>query len=164
MMTPEATYRSFMETPMGLLEIRADDVGLLAVTFLDGMPEDKAIHTNAITDQCEHELREYFVGKRREFAVSLNPQGTPFQQQVWQQLLHLPFGKTASYLDVSKSLGDHKLTRAVGSANGKNPICIIVPCHRVIGTNGTLTGYAGGIHRKKWLLQHEGVLTQGELF
>lgn len=153
-----------METPMGLLEIRADETGVLAVSFLDRMPEDGNVRPNPITDRCEQELREYFAGRRREFSVPLNPQGTSFQQQVWQQLLTLPYGKTATYLDISKNLGDPKLTRAVGSANGKNPICIIVPCHRVIGTDGTLTGYAGGMHRKKWLLRHEGVLTQGELF
>lgn len=149
---------------MGLLEIRADDEGLLAVLFLDETPADKSINPNGISDLCEQELREYFAGKRREFSVALHPQGTPFQQQVWQQLLTLPYGKTATYLDISKNLGDPKLTRAVGSANGKNPISIIVPCHRVIGTDGTLTGYASGMHRKKWLLQHEGVITQGELF
>ena len=157
-------YRSFFESPVGLVEVRANDAGLLAVLFWDQAPAGKAILPNAITDWAERELREYFEGKRRTFTVPLNPQGTPFQKQVWEQLLTVPYGKTASYLDISKNLVDPNLTRAVGAANGKNPIAVIVPCHRVIGTDGSLTGYAGGMHRKKALLMHEGVITQTELF
>lgn len=162
---PDApVYRSFFESPLGLVEVRANDAGLLAVLFRDREPADKAILPNAVTDLAEKELREYFEGRRRTFTVPLDPQGTPFQKQVWEQLLTVPYGKTASYLDISKNLGDPNLTRAVGAANGKNPISILVPCHRIIGTDGSLTGYAGGMHRKKALLMLEGVITQGELF
>ncbi|MCB0469520.1 MAG: methylated-DNA--[protein]-cysteine S-methyltransferase, partial [Flavobacteriaceae bacterium] len=94
----------------------------------------------------------------------LNPSGTPFQKQVWDELLKIPFGKTISYMNLTKRLGDVKAIRAVANANGKNPLWIVVPCHRVIGSDGSLTGYAGGLHRKKWLLEHESPLTQQSLF
>ena len=110
------------------------------------------------------QLKDYFEGKRNHFDFPLNPEGTPFQQKVWSALLEIPFGKTVSYLELSKKLGDVKAIRAVASANGKNPLWIVVPCHRVIGTDGSLTGYAGGLWRKKWLLEHENPTTQQSLF
>jgi len=110
------------------------------------------------------QLQDYFEGKRTDFDFKLNPKGTDFQQKVWQELLNIPFGKTMSYMDLSKKLGDVKAIRAVASANGKNPLWIVVPCHRVIGTDGSLTGYAGGLWRKKWLLEHENPTTQQSLF
>ena len=110
------------------------------------------------------QLQEYFIGKRTEFTFKLNPKGTEFQKKVWQELLQIPFGKTCSYLELSKKLGDVKAIRAVASANGKNPLWIVVPCHRVIGTDGSLTGYAGGLWRKKWLLEHENPIKQESLF
>lgn len=157
-------YLSFLESPAGWVEIRADETGLYSVYFLNEAPDLNTAVPNHLTETAKTELQEYFEGRRRTFSVPLHPSGTDFQRSVWEQLSLLPFGKTASYLDISKNLGDPNLTRAVGAANGRNPISIIVPCHRVIGTDGTLTGYAGGLHRKKWLLQHEGILTQGELF
>ena len=110
------------------------------------------------------QLSEYFEGKRKEFSFKLNPKGTDFQQKVWQELLKIPFGKTTSYLELSKQLGDVKAIRAVAAANGKNPLWIVVPCHRVIGSDGSLTGYAGGLWRKKWLLEHENPSPQQSLF
>lgn len=160
----ENIYFSSFESPIGLVEIRANEKGLLSVFFMDKPSLPKRARPNPVTVRCEQELREYFEGRRKTFSVPLSPEGTGFQQMVWQELLKLPHGKTASYLDISLRLGDPKLTRAVGSANGKNPISIIVPCHRVIGSDGSLTGYAGGMHRKKWLLRHEGIITQQELF
>ena len=110
------------------------------------------------------QLQDYFDGKRTTFTFPLNPSGTDFQKKVWDELLHIPFGKTCSYLDLSKKLGDVKAIRAVASANGKNPLWIVIPCHRVIGSDGSLTGYAGGLWRKKWLLEHENPVKQETLF
>ena len=110
------------------------------------------------------QLQEYFNGKRTEFSLQINPSGTDFQLKVWQELLNIPYGKTYSYLELSKKLGDVKAIRAVASANGKNPLWIVIPCHRVIGTDGSLTGYAGGLWRKKWLLEHENPVKQESLF
>jgi methylated-DNA-[protein]-cysteine S-methyltransferase len=159
----DTIYHTWMESPIGYIEIKADDLGLTSVWFCEAKQKGEN-KPNTITQQCEQELHEYFSGERKVFTIPLNPEGTPFQKRVWKVLQDLRFGQSASYLDISKILGDEKLTRAVGSANGKNPIGIIVPCHRVIGSDGSLTGYAGGMQRKKWLLQHEGVITQQELF
>ncbi|MDD7887207.1 methylated-DNA--[protein]-cysteine S-methyltransferase [Flavivirga sp. 57AJ16] len=115
-------------------------------------------------EDCVCQLKEYFEGKRSQFNLKLNPQGTEFQKKVWKQLEQIPYGKTLSYLELSKQLGDVKAIRAVANANGKNPLWIIVPCHRVIGSDGSLTGYAGGLHRKKWLLEHESPYKQQSLF
>ena len=111
-----------------------------------------------------NQLQEYFDGKRTDFTFKLNLKGTDFQQKVWRELSKIPFGKTISYLDLAKKLGDPKVIRAAASANGKNPIWIVIPCHRVIGTDGSLTGYAGGLWRKKWLLEHENPSNQQSLF
>lgn len=105
---------------------------------------------------CAAQLNEYFAGERTDFDVTLAAQGTVFQQAVWQALIAVPFGHTQSYSDIANALSNPKAVRAVGAANGKNPISIIVPCHRIIGANGKLTGYAGGLARKQWLLEHEG--------
>ena len=110
------------------------------------------------------QLQEYFNSQRTDFTFKLNPKGTDFQQKVWNALLDIPFGKTRTYLEQSKFLGDPKAIRAVASANGKNPLWIVVPCHRVIGSDGSLTGYAGGLWRKKWLLEHENPSPQHSLF
>jgi methylated-DNA-[protein]-cysteine S-methyltransferase len=110
---------------------------------------------------CIEQLIQYFNGERRQFDLPLHQPGTPFQQEVWNHLLTIPFGKTISYLDLAKMTGDSKATRAVANANGKNNIAIIIPCHRVIGSNRELTGYAGGLWRKKWLLEHEAKIAYG---
>lgn len=105
--------------------------------------------------QCIEQLIQYFNGQRRQFELPINQQGTPFQQEVWGELMQIPFGKTISYLELARRTGDTKATRAVASANGRNNVAIIVPCHRVIGSNRELIGYGGGLWRKKWLLEHE---------
>jgi len=110
---------------------------------------------------CVEQLIQYFNGQRRVFELPLNQPGTPFQQGVWNELVLIPFAKTISYLDLARKTGDTKATRAVANANGRNNIAIIVPCHRVIGSNGELTGYAGGLWRKKWLLEHEAKIAYG---
>ena len=117
-----------------------------------------------VLEDAVSQLNEYFKGERKTFSLKLNPEGTDFQKRVWDALLTIPFGKTTSYLQLSKDLGDVKAIRAVASANGKNPLWIIVPCHRVIGTDGSLTGYAGGLQRKQWLLEHESPFRQQSLF
>lgn len=113
---------------------------------------------------CVTQLQEYFAGTRTRFNLKLNPQGTEFQKKVWQELLNIPFSKTRTYLEQTKAIGDVKAIRAVASANAKNPIWIVIPCHRVIGSDGSLTGYAGGLWRKKWLLNHENPVKQQSLF
>jgi len=117
-------------------------------------PEDPDVHTESAKTQ----LREYFEENRSVFQLDLQPQGTDFEQRVWKQLLEIPQGSTTSYGKIAKKLGDEKASQAVGKANGKNPIAIVIPCHRVIGADNKLTGYAGGLERKEWLLKHEGSL------
>ncbi|WP_309614351.1 methylated-DNA--[protein]-cysteine S-methyltransferase [Flavobacterium sp.] len=153
---------SFIESPLGIAKIVGDENGISEISVLS----EGAVTTEipAQLQECVSQLREYFDGQRNHFDFKLNPQGTDFQQRVWQELLNIPFGKTMSYLDLSKKLGDVKAIRAVASANGKNPVWIVVPCHRVIGTDGSLTGYAGGLWRKKWLLEHESPSKQQSLF
>ena len=153
----------FINTPLGFTEIQGDENGISKIHVMN---EDVEISTKIPEELKEAvlQLQDYFDGKRTTFTFPLNPSGTDFQKKVWDELLHIPFGKTCSYLDLSKKLGDVKAIRAVASANGKNPLWIVVPCHRVIGTNGSLTGYAGGLWRKKWLLDHENPVKQQSLF
>ncbi len=151
-----------INTPLGIAQITGDANGITQISVIDEGDVSSKIPTglqNAVT-----ELNDYFQGKRTHFDFKLNPKGTEFQQKVWQALLEIPYGKTCSYMDLSKKLGDVKAIRAVASANGKNPLWIVVPCHRVIGTDGSLTGYAGGLWRKKWLLEHESPSGQQTLF
>ncbi len=115
-------------------------------------------------EDVAYQLQEYFDGTREIFTLELSPEGTDFQKGVWNELLNIPYGKTISYLELSKKLGDVKAIRAVAAANGQNPLWIVIPCHRVIGSDGSLTGYAGGLHRKKWLLEHESPAKQQRLF
>ncbi|MFH6602952.1 methylated-DNA--[protein]-cysteine S-methyltransferase [Maribacter algicola] len=154
---------AFIETPLGIAKIEGDTDGLKAITVLDTSEEITKIIPEVLEDAV-YQLQEYFRGERKAFDLILNPDGTDFQIKVWEELLNIPFGNTMSYLDLSKKLGDVKAIRAVAAANGKNPIWIIIPCHRVIGSDGSLTGYAGGLHRKKWLLEHESPVKQQSLF
>lgn len=152
-----------IETPLGWAKIEGDLEGLRSISILDQKP----LEINEIPELLEdaaYQLREYFEGSRQHFDLELNPQGTEFQLRVWKELKSIPYGKQISYLELSKKLGDVKAIRAVAAANGKNPLWIIIPCHRVIGSNGDLVGYAGGLHRKKWLLNHESPAKQGSLF
>ena len=153
----------FINTPLGFTEIQGDENGISKIHV---MSENVEISTKIPEELKEAvlQLQDYFDGKRTTFTFPLNPSGTDFQKKVWDELLNIPFGKTCSYLELSKKLGDVKAIRAVASANGKNPLWIVVPCHRVIGSDGSLTGYAGGLWRKKWLLEHENPVKQESLF
>jgi len=153
---------AFIESPLGITKIVGDANGITEISVLSEGKKSSKIPDSL--EKCVTQMQEYFRGERQEFDFKINPAGTEFQQRVWQELLNIPFGKTMSYLDLSKKLGDVKAIRAVASANGKNPLWIVVPCHRVIGTNGSLTGYAGGLWRKKWLLEHESPSAQQSLF
>ena len=152
---------AYIQTPLGIAEITGDENGISVISIADEGEISETIPT--VLQEAVTQLQEYFEEKRNEFDFKMNPKGTEFQQKVWQALLEIPFGKTCSYMDLSKKLGDVKAIRAVASANGKNPLWIVVPCHRVIGTDGSLTGYAGGLWRKKWLLEHENPSNQQEL-
>jgi methylated-DNA-[protein]-cysteine S-methyltransferase len=151
-----------IKTPLGVAKIMGDEKGISIISVSDQGDISKKIPK--VLQESILQLNEYFEGKRNDFTFKLNPSGTEFQQKVWKGLLEIPFGKTMSYLELSKKLGDVKAIRAVASANGKNPLWIVVPCHRVIGSDGSLTGYAGGLWRKKWLLEHENPTTQQSLF
>ena len=153
---------AYIKTPLGITKIIGDENGISVISVADEGEISNAIP--AVLQEAVNQLNDYFEGKRTDFDFALNPKGTEFQQKVWKGLLEIPFGKTCSYMDLSKKLGDVKAIRAVASANGKNPLWIVVPCHRVIGTDGSLTGYAGGLWRKKWLLEHENPTTQQSLF
>lgn len=148
---------------MGNTKISGDINGVSEVKVLNS--EEKITENIPIElKDCVLQLKEYFAGNRQQFNLKLNAKGTDFQQRVWKQLAQISYGKTTSYLELSKQLGDVKAIRAVANANGKNPLWIITPCHRVIGSDGSLTGYAGGLHRKQWLLEHESPYKQESLF
>ncbi len=153
---------ALINSPLGITKIVGDNDGISIISILSEGAISDAIPENL--KEAVTQLQDYFDGKRTDFNFKINPKGTDFQQKVWQELLNIPFGKTISYLDLSKKLGDVKAIRAVASANGKNPLWIVIPCHRVIGTDGSLTGYAGGLWRKKWLLEHENPTNQQSLF
>ncbi|TRX27037.1 methylated-DNA--[protein]-cysteine S-methyltransferase [Flavobacterium franklandianum] len=165
----ETTY---IKTPLGIAKIIGDENGVSVISVSDeGDSTAKLEQAKQMSDsipkvlqEAASQLNDYFEGKRNDFTFKLNTSGTEFQQKVWNGLLEIPFGKTMSYLELSKKLGDVKAIRAVASANGKNPLWIVVPCHRVIGSDGSLTGYAGGLWRKKWLLEHENPSKQQGLF
>jgi methylated-DNA-[protein]-cysteine S-methyltransferase len=155
---------AYLQTPLGIAYLEGDADGLQIVSIINdpvpshfvSIPDDLVIGVQQVAD--------YFAGKRTVFDLKLNPKGTDFQKRVWEELLNVPFGRTMSYLELSRCLGDEKAIRAVAAANGKNPIWLIVPCHRIIGSDGSLTGYAGGLWRKKWLIEFEKGGLQGNLF
>jgi len=148
-------YASYLKSPIGQIKITADDNAVNSVLFVFDDTEMKPENSNDVIEKCKQQLREYFAGERKEFDVEIHQKGTEFQQKVWAELIKIPYGKTVSYNDIARKVGGRNMMRAVGAANGKNQISIIVPCHRVIGSNGKLTGYAGGMWRKEWLLKHE---------
>ena len=152
-----------LKTPLGTAVISGDENGISSISVFDEEREISGVIPEALQEAYQ-QIQDYFNGERRDFTFKLNPSGTEFQKKVWQGLLEIPFGKTMSYQELSIQLGDVKAIRAVASANGKNPLWIVVPCHRVIGTDGSLTGYAGGLWRKKWLLDHENPVKQQSLF
>ncbi|UDF03196.1 methylated-DNA--[protein]-cysteine S-methyltransferase [Asticcacaulis sp. AND118] len=151
----------YLPSPVGRLTIVAGDTGLRAVLWVNDNPrrvvlgEMREDPANRFLDQAEAELRDYFAGRRTTFDVPLDFRGTPFQVAVWRALTQIPFGETRSYGDIARQLGNAAAVRAVGAANGRNPVSIIAPCHRVIGASGKLTGFAGGLEAKAWLLHHE---------
>ena len=154
-------YYQQMSCPFGTVHLYATEQHLKALLFKPWAKIEKSVLTqqsNAVFEQTKSQLNEYFEGTRQTFSIPLELQGTDFQKQVWQTLITIPFGTTWNYGQLAVAIGNKNASRAVGAANGKNPISIIVPCHRVIGANGTLTGYAGGLKAKEWLLKHEGVL------
>lgn len=153
----------FIETPLGHAKIVGDNNGIASVSILDTQEELSEVIPESLLE-CVTQLKAYFKNERKTFNLKLNPEGTAFQKNVWNLLVSIPYGKTLSYLQLSKQLGDVKAIRAVANANGKNPLWIIIPCHRVIGSDGSLTGYAGGLHRKQWLLNHESAYKQQSLF
>jgi methylated-DNA-[protein]-cysteine S-methyltransferase len=155
---------AYYKSPIGTIEIKGNTKEIHSIYFIEEEFSTAIEVTSGEIKKCIQQLDEYFNGTRNEFDLTLHPKGTEFQGKVWTELLKVPFGKTRSYLEQSKKLGDVKAIRAVASANGKNPISIIIPCHRIIGSDGSLTGYAGGVWRKKWLLEHENGNKQQSLF
>lgn len=161
-MQQENKYCAYFDSPLGTIELFATEKGISSLYFVSEKKNGQS--ENSILSKGIKQLNEYFGKKRKEFTLPLDLRGTEFQKKVWNELLKIPFGKTVSYLHIAKKIGDENSTRAVGNANGKNPVSIIVPCHRVIGADGNLIGYGGGIEKKKWLLEFEGALIQKELF
>jgi methylated-DNA-[protein]-cysteine S-methyltransferase len=158
-------YYKEIDSPVGRLKIIASDSGLAAILWENDNParirvrlysEDK---THPVLLETERQLQEYFEGKRNSFSLALDPVGTEFQRSVWNALSAIPYGETRTYMQIARQIGNIKAVRAVGAANGRNPISIVVPCHRVIGSSGELTGFAGGLEAKAWLLSAEGVTT-----
>jgi len=153
--------KTYYSSPIGLIGITGTGDSITSLYFVDDElnPQSKS---NSYLENCKSQLEEYFNGKREYFDLKLEPEGSEFQKKVWNELRNIRYGETKSYLQVSKTLGDVLAIRAVANANGQNRISIIIPCHRVIGSKGSLTGYAGRIWRKKWLLQHEKKYIGGE--
>lgn len=152
-----------INSPLGFVLIEGNEDGISKISVIS----EETILSECIPmlfEEVVSQLNDYFEGKRTDFQFKMNPRGTDFQKKVWQELVKIPFGKTASYQEITNKLGDSKAIRAVANANGKNPLWIVVPCHRVIGSDGSLTGYAGGLWRKKWLLDHENPVKQQSLF
>lgn len=149
---------AYYKSPIGLIRITSNTRGITSLYFVNNEDYvENPIHRSIpeILEECVHQIHEYFSGKRRTFTIKLALEGTNFQKEVWKELKSIPFGKTCSYLDIATKLGKKNGSRAVGNANGQNPISIIIPCHRVIGSDKRLVGYGGGKWRKKWLLEHE---------
>jgi len=148
------TYKTYYKSPLGPIEIVGAQDNILSLNFVEDMLQGDA-ELPFCLKACLKQIDEYFKGKRKEFLLNLEPLGTNFQKRVWQQLRKISFGETVSYGDIANAIDNPNAGRAVGNANRINPICIIIPCHRVIGSDGSLTGYGGGLWRKEWLLEHE---------
>ncbi len=155
-------HHIYFNTPIGTTEIVGTELGIESIKILEEFHENSDIP--AILQDCVTQLYAYFQKQRTDFQLKLNPQGTPFQLKVWNFLQSIPYGKAISYKEQSQQMGDLKAIRAIASANGQNPLWIVVPCHRVIGSDGNLTGYAGKLWRKEWLLKHEAIIKQTSLF
>lgn len=147
-------YRTYLESPLGAIEIVGEMSGVRSISFV----EQVAVPSEDLPDclkECREQLEEYFAGARTVFSLKLSPEGTAFQRLVWEKLLEIPCGETRSYRELAVAVGNHQAVRAVGRANGANGLNIVIPCHRVVGSDGSLTGYEGGLWRKEWLLNHE---------
>lgn len=160
------SFTTYYQSPVGLLRISGTEHYISEVSFIDtadNLLPDDALHKTLppMAIQAIEQLIQYFHGNRRVFDMPISQEGTTFQLKVWNELMNIPFGKTISYLEMSRRLGDPKVIRAAASANGKNHVVIIVPCHRVIGSKNDLVGYGGGLWRKKWLLEHENKIAHG---
>ncbi|OLS31978.1 MAG: Methylated-DNA--protein-cysteine methyltransferase [Candidatus Heimdallarchaeota archaeon AB_125] len=149
----EEFYIANYNSPIGNLVVISNQQSILECNFQNKKKQSKEIPR--ILERALKQLDEYFKGERRKFDLDLSPSGTEFQEEVWKQLIEIPFGSTISYRELAVNVGNKRAVRAVGNANGKNPISIIIPCHRVIGSDGKLVGYGGGIEKKKWLLDFE---------
>ncbi|GAB4335780.1 MAG: methylated-DNA--[protein]-cysteine S-methyltransferase [Flammeovirgaceae bacterium] len=164
--------KAHFRCPLGIAEVEASETHLISLRFLDDtseiVPITASLKENEVLNSCFKQLNDYFAGARRGFDLKLDPKGTPFQKKVWEELSNIPYGETISYTQLADRLSDRKAIRAVASANATNPIWVIIPCHRVIGSNGKLVGYAGGLWRKRWLIEHENRFSakpvQGKLF
>ena len=152
----------YYSSPIGELEIQSEGDAITVVGFLRNEKQKEKL--TPVIELCINELDEYFFKGRKFFDVNIQLNGSSFQQRVWNKLIEIPFGKTTYYADIAAKVGDINSVRAVGLANGQNPIAIIVPCHRVIGKDGSLVGYGGGLEKKTWLLRHEGALNQLKIF
>jgi len=151
----EAPQRRRLESPIGTVEVTANEGGaIVSVSFVDE-PMPGAVETGHACSRALRQLEEYFRSERRRFELELEPEGTEFEYRVWSAVQRIPFGATDTYGEIARRLGEPDAARAVGHANARNPIAIIIPCHRIIGADGNLTGYAGGLDRKKWLLDME---------
>ena len=157
------TYEAYINSPIGTIHLQETDGFLVAANFMNEEKATSASFPTKLLADTATQFQNYFEGNIRSFSILPRSQqsGTPFQQSVWKEFCNIPFGKTVSYLQMAKNLGDEKCIRAAGTANGKNNLVIIVPCHRVIGSNGSLVGFAGGLWRKQWLLEHEAKLANG---
>lgn len=148
----EKLYKDYYQSPIGLIEISGTEKAIVSVRFSE---ERRAESSCPLIKTCIEQLDEYFKGKRTKFNLPLSLAGTPFQNKVWHALAEIPFGKTRNYKEIATAIQQEKACRAVGSANRRNPVCLLIPCHRVIGKDGSLIGYSGGLWRKEWLLKHE---------
>jgi methylated-DNA-[protein]-cysteine S-methyltransferase len=161
----EERCTSYYQSPLGLIRISGTDQYISEIIFIDNIEKPAPDHHkrkhNPVLIQCIEQLIQYFHGERRVFEFAIHQEGSSFQKKVWDELIGIPYGKTISYLELSRRIGDTKAIRAAASANGRNNIAIVVPCHRVVGSRNDLVGYAGGIWRKKWLLDHEAKITYG---
>ena len=146
-------FKAYYKSEIGIIELEGTEEGVLSINFIEDNIE--SAYVPDCLRECWKQLDEYFKGERKEFSLKLLIQGTDFQRQVWDRLKEIPYGQTVSYGDIAKRVGNEKASRAVGGANNKNKIAIVIPCHRVVGSSGKLIGYAGELWRKEWLLKHE---------
>jgi methylated-DNA-[protein]-cysteine S-methyltransferase len=150
-----APYLTYFPSPIGLLEITSTDDAITSVQFVDGKSQPESALNPVCLRNCRAQLDDYFKGNLKDFDLPLQLEGTQFQVQIWNELARIPYGKVTSYFSLARKVGNPNAVRAIGNANSKNKLCLVLPCHRVIGNDGKLVSYAGGLTRKQWLLEHE---------